>query len=71
MKINQITPREENNEIVGLSVYFNGAIAGINFNGSVNLDQGEFENIFDGNAIKDAVKQKVVEKIINGESPTE
>lgn len=67
MQINQITPREENGEIVELKVYFNGQIAGINFNGSIPLAANEVEGFFGGEAMKAAVKQKVVEKIMNGE----
>lgn len=71
MIINHITPREEDNEVVSLDVYFNGQIAGINFNGTVTLEQGDFESYFNNAEIKKAVKQIVVEKIINGEDPTE
>lgn len=65
MRINQITPKEENGEITELNVYFNGQIAGINFNGNIPIDPADVG--FDGKAMKAAVRQKVVEKIMNGE----
>jgi len=37
----------------------------------VPLEQGEFESSVDVAAIESAVRQKVVERILNGESLTE
>ncbi|GIN74040.1 hypothetical protein J14TS2_45150 [Bacillus sp. J14TS2] len=71
MQINQITPMEDNGEIKGLKVYFSGNIAGINLNGNIPFDNGEFEEFFQGSEMKTAVKQKVIEKIMNGEAPAE
>ncbi|KRG15620.1 hypothetical protein ACA30_05910 [Virgibacillus soli] len=71
MQINQITPIEDSGEIKGLKVYFSGNIGGINLNGSIPFESGEFEEFFQGNEMKTAVKQKVIEKIMNGEAPTE
>lgn len=66
MQINQITPRQdENGTITELNVYFNGKIAGINFNGNISLDPADVS--FDGKVMEAAVRQKVVDKIMAGE----
>ena len=66
MQINQITPKQnENGKITELNVYFNGKIAGINFNGNISLDPTDVS--FDQEVMESAVRQKVVDKIINGE----
>lgn len=71
IQINQITPREENGEITSLKIYFTGTVAGINFNGPVTLDKGDFEEFLQPTEMKSAVQQKIVNMIINGETPTE
>ncbi len=71
IQINQITPREENGEITSLKVYFTGTVAGINFNGPVELEKGDFEAFLQPTEMKSAVQQKIVNMIINGETPTQ
>ncbi|MCM3111691.1 hypothetical protein [Lederbergia lenta] len=73
IQVNQITPRRENGEVVGLEVYFTGKNAdqSINLNGFVPLKKGEFEEFLQFEEAENIVRQKVVERILNGESPVE
>ena len=71
IQINQITPREENGEITSLKVYFTGTVAGINFNGPVELNKEDFKEFLQPTEMKSAVHQKIMNMIINGETPTE
>ncbi|GIN59250.1 hypothetical protein J8TS2_35690 [Lederbergia ruris] len=71
IQVNQVSPYEESGEVVQIKVYFSGNIGGINLNGNIPFETGEFEEFFKGEEMKTAVKQKVIEKIMNGETPTE
>lgn len=69
--ISQITPREENEVVVDLKTYFTGKIGDISLNGPIAFKQEEYEEFIDFDKMKAAVRQKVVDRILNGESPTE
>ncbi|RWR06759.1 hypothetical protein QNH23_06530 [Siminovitchia fortis] len=73
IEVTNINVRREGGEVVGLQVYFNGRLGdqSINLNGYIPLAEGEFESHLDMPAIETAVRQKVVDRILSGESPTE
>ncbi|MBM7717228.1 hypothetical protein JOC94_004253 [Bacillus thermophilus] len=70
VEITNINIRREGEETKDLQVYFTGnnGDSSINLNGYVPLEKEEFESFFDEQAIEDVVRQKVVERILNGES---
>lgn len=74
IQINQITPYEEDEKdekFVQIKTYFSGDIAGINLNGNIVFEEDEFQGFIDGEKMKAALKQKVIEKIMGGETPAE
>lgn len=70
MTVSQITPKEVNEKVESMNIYFSGNVAGINFSGPILFKEGEFEEFIKVDKMKEAVRQKVIEKIMNGESPT-
>ncbi|MEK3890259.1 hypothetical protein [Bacillus sp. FSL K6-3431] len=73
MQINQMTPKYENGEMTGLTIYFTGKIGSINFNGPITLTAEEFKPFLQPEKMETAVKNKVIDEIMDGnvESPTE
>ena len=73
IQVTSINVRRENGEIIGLQVYFTGRNGdhSINLSGYIPLDNGEFEATVDIPAIEDIVRQKVVERLLNGEDSIE
>ena len=67
MQINQITPRYENGVMKDVTVYFTGNIGGISFNGPLTLPVEESQDFLQQKQMEAAVKQKVIDIIINGE----
>lgn len=68
--INQITPRRQDGAITSVEVHFSARTndGNINLNGSLPV---EGTSLIDFAGIEDAVKQEVVDKIMNGEVSTE
>lgn len=64
--INQISPRREDGEITIVKVHFTARTAddSINLSGSIPIEN--FTESIDFGAIEGAVKQEVIEKIMNG-----
>lgn len=64
--INQITPRRSDGEITGLEVHFTARTENdnINLNGSLPINN---TSLIDFAGIEDAVKQEIVNKIMNGD----
>lgn len=73
IQVTNINVRRENGEVTGLQVYFTGRNGdhSINLSGYIPLDNGEFEATVNIPAIEDIVRQKVVERLLNGEDSTE
>ncbi|MED0649749.1 hypothetical protein P9246_15670 [Aeribacillus pallidus] len=71
IQITSINVLREGGEAVGLQVYFTGQNSGqsIYINGNIPLESGEFEQHFQIGEIENIVRNKVVERLLNGESP--
>ncbi|WP_313429788.1 hypothetical protein [Siminovitchia terrae] len=69
--INQITPRRENNGVTSVQVHFTARTPDGNINLSGNIPVAEFTNSIDFGVLETAVKQELINRIMNGESPTE
>lgn len=65
--INQITPRREDGEVTSVNVHFTARTTDGNINLSGNIPIDNFAESIDFGAIEGAVKQKVVDQIMNGE----
>lgn len=65
--INQITPRREDGEITSVKVHFTARTAdgSINLSGSIPIE--DFTESIDFEKIEGAVKQEVIDKIMNGD----
>ena len=73
IKVTSINVRREGDEVTSLQVYFNGRNSdqSININGYVPLESDEFEVHVHVEDVEDIVKQKVIERLMNGEEPVE
>lgn len=73
IEITNINVRRDGGKVTGLQVYFTGRLGdqSVSLNGYIPLAEGEFESHFDMPAIEQTVRQKIVERIMSGESPTE
>lgn len=69
--INQITPRKENNEVTSVQVHFTARTPDGSINLSGNIPVAEFTNLIDFSGMESAVRQELINRIMNGESPTE
>lgn len=69
--INQITPRRENGEVTSVQVHFSARTADGNINLSGNIPIEDFADMINFGAIENAVKQELINRIINGENPIE
>lgn len=65
--INQITPRRENGEVTSVQVHFTARTNDGNINLSGNIPIEEFADSIDFGKIENAVKQEVVNRIMNGD----
>lgn len=69
--INQITPRRTDGEVTSVQVHFTARTSDGNINLSGNIPIENFAESIDFGAIESAVKQKVVEQIMNGDIDAE
>ncbi len=69
--INQITPRKSDGQVTSVQVHFTARTEDGNINLSGNIPIENFAESIDFDAIESAVKQKVVEQIMNGEIDAE
>lgn len=65
--INQITPRRENGEVTSVQVHFTARTADGNINLNGNIPIEDFTDKIDFGAIENAVKQELIDKIMNGD----
>lgn len=73
IQVTSINVRRENDEVTGLQVYFTGRNGdhSINLSGYIPLENGEYEAEVNIPAVENIIRQKVVERLLNGENLTE
>ena len=73
IQVTSINVRRENGEIIGLQVYFTGRNGdhSINLSGYIPLENGEYEAEVNIPAVENIIRQKVVERLLDGEDLTE
>lgn len=67
VEINQITPRRESGVVTSVQVHFTARTADGNINLNGNIPIENFTEQIDFGAIESAVKQELINKIMNGE----
>lgn len=67
IKINQISPRRENGEIISVNIHFNARTedGSINLSGSLPLEY--FTENINFTGLENEVKQELIDRIMNGE----
>ena len=73
IQVTSINVRRENGEVIGLQIYFTGHNGdhSINLSGYIPLENGEYEAEVNIPAVENIIRQKVVERLLNGENLTE
>lgn len=70
--ITNINIRREGSRVTGITAYVSGEIfPGLTLNGSIPLEAGEIGEALDLTQLEAAVKQKITDRLVSGESPTE
>lgn len=69
--INQISPRRTDGEVTSVKVHFTARTSDDSINLSGSIPIGNFTESINFGAIEGAVKQEVIEKIMNGEVDAE
>lgn len=73
IQVTSINVRRENDEVTGLQVYFTGRNGdhSINLSGYIPLENGDYEAEVNIPAVENIIRQKVVERLLDGEDLTE
>ncbi|MFC7364549.1 MULTISPECIES: hypothetical protein [Bhargavaea] len=70
--ITNINIQREDGQVTGITAYVSGQMfPGLTLNGSIPLEAGEFGNSLDLTKLEAAVKQKIINRLVSGDSPTE
>jgi len=70
--ITNINIRREDGQVTGVTVYVSGQMfPGMSLNGSIPLEVAEYGEALDMTALEHAVKQKIIDRLMSGEAPTE
>ena len=70
--ITNINIQREDGQVKSITAYISGQMMpGLTLNGSIPLEAGEFSDALDLTQLEAAVKQKIIDRLLSGEIPTE